>query len=264
MARELLNGESMENLSEKIEENMHGFHRLAGDVKDIGRALLFSNRSLPSASYNHATRIRVAEPEASRLIEDVIQYYQSMNVRACFMLYPTTLPASFADSLLKTNFKLIDEEQAMIFKRGTSNSKINSDVQIAEIGSAQLGMWTRVLMRGYGLPESFQGAVQEMFTKVSCHDGHRFYQATFNDNPVGSCLLYWSNDTATIYTVATIPEFTRKGVGTTLIKRAIADSSKLGCDILYLLVEKGSETERLYEKLGFEPVFTRRLYEVHP
>jgi len=78
---------------------MHTFHRLAGAVKDIGRALLFSNQSLPSATYNHATGVRAAESEASKLVADVIGYYQSMDIRVCFMLYPTTLPTSFADIL---------------------------------------------------------------------------------------------------------------------------------------------------------------------
>ena len=253
----------MENLSKRIEEHMHTFHRLAGDVKDIGSVLLFSNQKLPSATYNHATRVRVAESEADTLIADVIKYYQSLHVRASFMLYPTTLPISFADNLLKAHFELIDEEDTMVFKGEKLNNKINPDVQIAQISGDQLGTWTRVLMRGYGLPESYQGAVQEMFARVSHHEGSTFYQAYFHDNPVGSCLLYRLNDTATIYTVATIPEFTRKGVATALINRAVADSSKFECDMLYLLVEKESETERLYEKLGFERVFMRRLYEFH-
>jgi GNAT superfamily N-acetyltransferase len=254
----------MENLSKRLEEHMHAFHRLAGEVKDIGSALLFSNQSLRSATYNHATGVRVAESEASKLVADVIQFYQSMNIRACFMLYPTTLPTSFAGTLLRAGFELIDEEDAMIFKGETLILKVSPDVRIAEVGADQLDVWTRVLMRGYGLPEGFQDAVQEMFARVSRHDGSRFYQAYSHDSPVGSCLLFWFNDTATIYTVATVPEFKRKGVATALINRAIADTSKFGCNMLYLLVERGSETERLYEKLGFVRVFVRRLYEFHP
>ena len=254
----------MENLSNIIEEHMYSFHRLAGNVEDIGSALLFSNRSLPSATYNHATRVRVAESESEKLIADVIRYYQSISINACFMLYPTTLPTSFADTLLEAGFGLIDEEVAMVFQRKALNLKVNPDVHIAKISAAQLGVWTRVLMRGYGLPESFQGVVQRMFAKVGRQNCSRFYLASILDNPVGSCLLYWLDDTATIYTVATIPEFTRKGVATALISRAIADSLKFGCNMLYLLVEKESQTERLYEKLGFEQVFVRKLYEFHP
>jgi hypothetical protein len=50
--------ESVDDMCGQIEEHMHSFHRLAGDVEDVGGALLFSNRSLPSATYNHATSAR--------------------------------------------------------------------------------------------------------------------------------------------------------------------------------------------------------------
>ena len=254
----------MEDLSSQIEEHMHSFHRLAGYVKDIGCALLFSNQRLPSAAYNHATRVRAAESEADKLIADVIRYYQSIGVKACFMLYPTTRPTAFADVLLKAKFELIDEEDAMLFMRKTAIVKRNPNVQVTEIDRRQLDVWTKVLMRGYGLPEGFRSVVQEMFTRVSRYDGSRFYQAYCQDKPVGSCLLYSFDDIATIYTVATVPEQTKKGVATSLINRAVTDSLKAGCNVLYLLAGKGSDAERLYGKLGFERVFSRKLYEFHP
>ena len=82
---------------------MLSFHRLAGNVEDIGGALVFSNRNLPSATYNHATRVNVAESEVDHLVSKVVQYYQSMGFKPCFMLYPTTRPLNFADDLLKAN-----------------------------------------------------------------------------------------------------------------------------------------------------------------
>jgi predicted GNAT family acetyltransferase len=68
----------------------------------------------------------------------------------------------------------------------------------------------------------------------------------------------------TIYTVATAPEYRKKGVATALVNRAIADSLSIGSKMLYLLAGRGSDAEKLYEKLGFEAKFSRRLYELHP
>jgi ribosomal protein S18 acetylase RimI-like enzyme len=237
---------------------------LAGDVKDIGNALLFSNRSIPSATYNHATRVRVAESEIGELIGDVVRYYQSMNFKPCFMLYPTTEPANFADFLCRGDFNLIDEEDAMILKRKMENIKPNVDVRVTAIDRTQLDVWTKTLLKGYGLPEGICGVVQGVFAKVSRDNGAKFYLAYFQDKPAGSCLLYSFNNVGTIYTVATAPECTKKGVATALVDNAIAESLSLGNKMLYLLTGKGSEAERLYEKLGFEMMFSRRLYELHP
>lgn len=259
-----LDVESMKDVCGQIEEHMHSFHRLAGDVEDIGGALLFSNRSLPSATYNHATRIRVAESGTDKLIADVVRYYQSMRFKPCFMVYPTTRPATFIDSLLKADFHLIDEEDAMIFKGKIENAKLNSEVEVTAIDGRLIGIWTEVLMKGYGVPKLFRGALLDMFTKVSYDNGSRAYLGYFQSKPAGSCLFCSFNDVGTIYTVATAPEYRKKGVATALVNRAIADSLTIESKMLYLLAGKGSDAEKLYEKLGFEAVFSRRLYELHP
>jgi GNAT superfamily N-acetyltransferase len=254
----------MEDVCRQIEEHMHSFHRLAGDVEDIGDSLLFSNRSLPSATYNHATRVTAADSEADKLIADVIQYYQSMRFKPCFMLYPTTRPIAFVDSLLKAGFDLIDEEDAMIFRGNKENVKLNSDVEVTAIDERLIGIWTEVLMKGYGVPDNFRGAIQDMFTKVSHDKGSRAYLAYFQGKPAGSCLFYSFDDVGTIYTVATAPEYRKKGVATALVNKAIADSLDIGGKMLYLLAGRGSDAEKLYVKLGFEAVFSRRQYELHP
>jgi GNAT superfamily N-acetyltransferase len=243
---------------------MHSFHRLAGDVQDIGSALLFSNRSLPSATYNHATRVRVAESETDKLIADVVRYYQFMSFKPCFMLYPTTRPTTFAARLLKADFDLIDEEDAMIFKGKMGNAELNSDVEVTAFDGRLIGIWTEVLMRGYGVPEIFRDALLDMFTKVSHDNGSRAYLGYFRGEPAGSCLFCSFDDVGTIYTVATAPEYRKKGVATALVNRAIADSLSIGSKMLYLLAGRGSDAEKLYEKLGFEAKFSRRLYELHP
>jgi ribosomal protein S18 acetylase RimI-like enzyme len=180
------------------------------------------------------------------------------------MLYPRTKPADFADSLCRGDFDLIDEEDAMIFKGKRENIKPNADVRVTAIDRTQLDVWTKILMKGYGMPEGFCGVVQDMFAKVSRDNGAKFYLAYFQDKPAGSCLLYSFNNVGTIYTVATAPECTKKGVATALVDNAKAESLSLGNKMLYLLAGKGSEAERLYEKLGFETMFSRRLYELHP
>lgn len=260
----MLGREGMKDICRQIEEHMQSFHRLAGDVEDIGRALLFSNRNLPSATYNHATRVRVMESETDKLIVDVVRRYQSMKVKPCFMLYPTTHPPTFTDSLLKADFELIDEEDAMIFKGKVEGVKLNLDVEVTAIDAESIGIWTQVLMKGYGVPEIFHDALLDMFTKVSHDNVSRFYLGNFQGEPAGSCLFCSFHDVGTIYTVATAPEYKKKGVATALVNRAIADSLNIGSKMLYLLAGKGSDAEKLYERLGFEAVFSRRLYELHP
>jgi hypothetical protein len=75
----------------QIEDHLLSLQGLVNDVKDTGRAVLCSNRRIPSANYNNAFRVTVAEAEADKLIE-VIRHYQSMQLGPCFMVSPKTSP----------------------------------------------------------------------------------------------------------------------------------------------------------------------------
>jgi N-acetylglutamate synthase-like GNAT family acetyltransferase len=204
------------------------------------------------------------ESETNNLITEVTRYYQAIKIRPCFMLYPTTRPATFADTLIKAEFDLIDEENAMIHEGKTGNVRLNLDVKINTIDTGQIDVWTKILVKGYGLPEAFLSVVQDTFTKVARDHGSKFYLAYLQNKPAGSLLLYSHDDIGTIYTVATTPEHTKKGVATALVNKATTDSLKTHNKMLYLLAGKGTDAEKLYQTLGFETKFTRRLYELHP
>ncbi len=214
--------------------------------------------------YNHATRVMATESETNDLITEVTRYYQAIKIRPSFMLYQTTRPTTFADTLLKAEFDLIDEENAMIYEGKTGNVRLNPDVKINTIDTGQIDVWTKILVKGYGLPEAFLSVIQDMFTKVARDHGSKFYLACLQDKPAGSLLFYSHDDIGTIYTVATTPEHTKKGVATALVNKSTTDSLKTHNKMLYLLAGKGTDAEKLYQTLGFETKFTRRLYELYP
>ena len=87
----------------QIEGHLHSIFRLACNVKDVGNALLISNRRLPSPTYNHATRVNVKESEIDKLIADVINYYKSIGLKPCFTVSPTTRPQTFSKFLFKAS-----------------------------------------------------------------------------------------------------------------------------------------------------------------
>jgi len=63
-----------------------------------------------------------------------------------------------------------------------------------------------------------------------------------------------------IYSVATRPQFRRRGVATALSLWCIDAFKKTGDEALTLQVNHGSDAQRLYEKLGFETAYAVTLY----
>ncbi|HUS35362.1 MAG TPA: amino acid adenylation domain-containing protein [Verrucomicrobiae bacterium] len=65
---------------------------------------------------------------------------------------------------------------------------------------------------------------------------------------------------ACIYNVGSAPQFRGRGAGRAMMEAAITVAREAGCRWVFLQVETGSLAERLYVKLGFEPLFTRTGY----
>lgn len=83
----------------------------------------------------------------------------------------------------------------------------------------------------------------------------RFYVGRYGGTAAGVVLTVSGDGLAGIYAVATKPEFRKKGISTALMKRAIEDAAKEGCDDITLQVARGSSAEAFYKKLGFETAF---------
>jgi hypothetical protein len=155
------------DVNTRIEEHLQSLQGLVNDVKDIGRAVLCSNRRIPSANYNNAFRVSVTEADVDKLIAEVVKYYRSMQLRPCFMVSPKTSPPTFAESLIKAGFKPTLAENAMVYEGKNRDFKLDPDVKIVVNDGSLLDVWTNVMMKSIKVPTVLRGALIEMFGKAS-------------------------------------------------------------------------------------------------
>lgn len=253
----------MENLCRQIEEHLQSLHGLVNNVNDIGQAILCSNRRIPSTNYNHAFRVSVADSEVDKLIAKVVRYYESMGLNPCFLVSPTTRPPTFANSLRKAGFERALEEDSMVYSGKSRNLEVNHEVKVAVNEGSLTDVWTDVSMRGFGVPMVLRDALIDMYGKASHYKGTKSYLGYFQGKPAGSCGLVSINNVGGIFSVATAPEYRRKGVATALLHKAIADSLSMSNNLLYLITTRGSEAEKLYTSVGFEVAYTHYRYELY-
>jgi predicted GNAT family acetyltransferase len=74
---------------------------------------------------------------------------------------------------------------------------------------------------------------------------------------VGVCLITSWEGSHLIYLVAVYPRYRNKGIATTLLKRSISTLHKEGHRELFLFLTEGNNTAKhIYERLGFQPIYT--------
>ena len=91
-------------------------------------------------------------------------------------------------------------------------------------------------------------------------ENQTFYIGYLDGKPVGVCLPVLSDDVAGIYAVATLAEYRKKGVSTTIMKQAITDARKAGYQTVALQVAANSYAQSFYEGLGFGLQYTVRIF----
>jgi len=119
-----------------------------------------------------------------------------------------------------------------------------------------------------GESESFTNPwTREMYTwelqnRSVCHI---FVARTWESPVVGFCAFWLVLDEIHINNVAVLPPLRGKGIGSALLRRAIAEAQQLGARRATLEVRASNEAaRRLYERLGFFVAGTRRNYYTNP
>jgi len=80
------------------------------------------------------------------------------------------------------------------------------------------------------------------------------YICYYNGIPVGNCDLLLYNGTAKIEDFVVLPEYQRRGIGTTILKYLIDTAISSRVDTIYLVADEDDWPKKMYVKMGFEKV----------
>jgi len=78
------------------------------------------------------------------------------------------------------------------------------------------------------------------------------------EKPIASVTLSTNNNIARIDDLGTLPEFQGKGYATHLMRHVLSEAKRLGAR--YCFLESSDSGLRVYQKLGFEPLFKNNIY----
>jgi len=202
----------------------------------------------------NVTNINISEGEVENFLNKVINYFSSEKLPfACFRISPLTSPRSFTSLLEHTGFerKPEHEQSVMVFQGESLEDKLNPAVEVKEISGAEIDLFDRLLIASFEMPIEWK-AVFDKINLEWLRKGAKHYLAYVDGKPVGVTTLISLMKTGGIFSVGTLKEYRRRGVGTTLTVHAVLDSMKIGNNLHTLQTDKGGDAERLYKKIGFE------------
>jgi len=135
-----------------------------------------------------------------------------------------------------------------------------------EVGAPEEA-WLEVVSAGFAvsdkgppdrpMPGDTLGAIGDVMRQF-VHPAINRYLARVGGEPASGALSFVSDRVLGIFGTATLPEFRRRGLQAAIVTRAINDA--LGTfDLAIAATEPGSVSQRTFERLGFQVLYTRAI-----
>lgn len=112
-------------------------------------------------------------------------------------------------------------------------------------------MWTDIYPDAFGYVISKEILIQN-------NEKVQFYLFSFENQPVGTCMLFQTGNNIGIHGVGVIPQMRRKGFAEEIMKFAL--NLAIDANLEYALLQASAMGKDIYGRLGFEDLFVIRNY----
>lgn len=205
--------------------------------------------------------------QADRLIQLAIAR------RAFLLCTDLSQPSDLRERLRLQGFRLYHVGQTFLYRadpagaaapwrsRSSQEARPQPAVRIETIPRTLLPVWSEVCRRAFGQRVDPATALAEKeMAWVGMGEQARWYLAWSDGIPVATAILFQMEQAAQILAVGTLPGMRGRGIASALMRRLIADWQDQGKGFLFLDTEPEGEAARLYQGLGFAPVYRRELW----
>lgn len=252
---EIMSDLSSSSLAAAIKNNLYAFF---GAIRDSSAAS-FEDRaygfrwhtSLYHPWFNGVFVSRPPAAGAAETVRDTVAYFRTRGVGAfTWWLAPSLDPGAWSQHLLPHGFQYDDHTPGMaIDLADLPPLGQQPTIQVVE-DRETLDTWTRVLVRGFEMPEETAGAFLAIMERVGLGLPIRHYLGPVDGEPVGTSSLFLGAGVAGIYNVATLPAARGHGVGSAMTLVPLIEAREMGYRAGVLQSSKMGYG--LYQRLGFQ------------
>jgi len=194
-------------------------------------------------------------PVSGAELDRLEAFFRERGAGAVVDLCPLAGPG-FVEELSRRGYQIREFNNVLVRKLAGLQAILTPRVRRAT--ADECDVWAR--SAGQGFFEQPELTAEEMNIGRAVFGMERAicYLATVESGELaGSAALSVRGGLATLFADSSIPRFRRRGVHRELIDARLNDAVALGCDLATASTLPGSESQRNYERAGFEVVYTK-------
>ena len=234
--------------------NARGFANRPGSVtlEIAGGWAVFAGVGSP---ISHAVGIGLDDPVREAQIDAIEAFYRSRDnpsvIELCPLADPGLLPLLGARGYRVTEFNNV------LVKR-LAGTEIVFTPRVRRAVDSEEALWSHTAGWGFFEHSQLTAAEMEIGRAIFAMEGALcYFAATETGELAGSAAAAMRSGLATLFADSTIAGFRRRSLHSELISARLNEAVAQGCDMATASTLPGSGSQRNYERLGFEVVYTR-------
>ncbi len=210
--------------------------------------------------WNHIAFVHLAPNQVDEFLLRAARFFNTHKRKPCFYIGPLSSPSPvFLERLLEMGYTNPDTEAWMLYtKDRVVQAQANLELDIScfspPTDRKTIGNFAYVVEQiwpGYGKPIRYENY------HFMPHKDIFHYTAKWEDKIVGIGSLYSSGKFAVLHNIATVPHYSKQGIGSTIVARIVSDALKNQHRYIFLQCEQGGDIEQFYATRGFETFLVR-------
>jgi GNAT superfamily N-acetyltransferase len=162
------------------------------------------------------------------------------------------------DLLCARQYRPVEISNVMYRTSDLGLAGARAEIRVAPVSPEEKPVWTEVLARGWlhEHPE-LSSLFHEMGAVSAACEGSVAFLAELDGQPGAAGALNIHEGVALFSGAATVPAMRRRGLQAALIAARMQYAVERGCDLLMIVAEPGSNSQRNAERNGFRVAYTR-------
>jgi hypothetical protein len=203
----------------------------------------------------HAVGIGISGPVSRAEVDRIEDFFRSRGARVSIDLCPLASP-ELLEELGRRGYRATEFNNVLI--KRLAGSSIVLAPRVRKATSTEADVWAHAVGQGFFETAELTGEEMSVGRAIFAMPGALCYLVS---GPAGEAAgggaLAIHGGLATLFADSTIAVFRRRGLHLELIATRVNEALAQGCDLATASTLPGSGSQRNYERLGFEVVYTK-------
>jgi hypothetical protein len=230
------------------------------EIRRFGNAIATLAANAPDIAFMNT--IYGLSPTDIALVDEAVGFYDRLQIAPSVELFPHPGFAALCSRLAGHEIVPCNTYAALYGRAQELPTRIGSEiVEVNQVREDEVELFARVICAGHGLEGAQLNAAITNTLPWGATPGLSLYIATLDGVVAGAAALMVSGSIGYLANAAVLPEWRRRGVHSSMVRRRVAEAATSGCELVYALATFGSTSQRTMERAGLRLAYMKHRWD---